>query len=177
MRTLHKALIGGALLAAMVAPASWADGGNDGGKIRWQAMVGIMEPGNLVGGTMVPPAIPGGGQPWSVLGGQAYVDLLNNVTAFSVKGLVLAGGDSIGTPGPINKVIGTLVCSPGTASQTIVDTRPVPLDPQGNASFYGRFTSSTAACINSPVAFLVRIFSSNSAINGRWIANGAVRTP
>jgi hypothetical protein len=49
MRTLHKALIGGALLAAMVAPASWADGGNDGGKIRWQAMVGIMEPGNLVG--------------------------------------------------------------------------------------------------------------------------------
>ena len=178
MKTLGKAVIGGALLLSMFAPAGWADGGGGGGKnkVRWETIIGIIQAGNVVGDTTAPPGIAGGGQPWSTLGGKAYVDLLHSVVAFEVKGLVLAGGNSIGTPGAITMVKGTLVCNPATTSPTIIDTSPVPLDGQGNASFYGSVSGMTAGCNASAVAFLIRI-SSTTPANGRWIANGAVQVP
>ena len=116
--------------------------------------------------------ITGGGQPWSTLGGRAYVNLTSSLVVFSVKGLVLAGGNTIGTPGAINQVEGTLVCNAGTASQAIIDTPAVTLDPQGNASFKGSFSMPTDACGPSAVAFLIRI-----PTNQHWIANGAVQVP
>jgi len=162
----------------LFAPTGWADGGGGGGKntVRWETIIGVIQAGNVVGGnaTVSPPipGITGGGEPWSTLGGQAYVDLLNSVVAFEVKGLVLAGGNSIGTPATIAQVEGTLVCNPGSTQQAIINTGPVALDAQGNASFDGSFSSSTAACSASDVAFLITIPS-----NGHWIANGAVRVP
>jgi hypothetical protein len=169
MKALGKAVIGGALLLTMFAPAGWAGGGGGGsGKntVRWETIVGIIQTGNSVAG------ITGGGQPWTTLGGRAYVDLLNSVLAFQVKGLVLAGGNSIGTPGSITQVQGTLICNPAAASPVIIDTPAVTLDPQGNASFYGSVSSMTAGCSASAVAFLITI-----PANGRWIANGAVQVP
>jgi hypothetical protein len=167
MRMFGKAVIGGALLLTMVAPASWADGGG-GAKntVSWETIIGIIQAGDPVGG------IAGGGQPWSTLGGQAYVDLLHSVVAFKVKGLVLAGGNAIGTPGAINQVEGTLVCNAGTAEQAVIDTPLVTLDPQGNASFKGSFTMPTDVCSASAIAFLIRV-----PANGHWIANGAVQVP
>lgn len=167
MRMFGKAVIGGALLLTMVAPASWADGGG-GAKntVSWETIIGIIQAGNPVGG------IPGGGQPWSTLGGHAYVDLANSVVAFKVKGLVLAGGNTIGTPGAITMVKGTLVCNPAAASPTIIDTSSVLLDAQGNASFYGSVSPMTAGCSTSAVAFLIRV-----SANDHWIANGAVQVP
>jgi hypothetical protein len=162
MRTISTAVIGGALLSVAFSAAGGADGGNS---VRWETVIGIAQAGNVVGG------ITGGGQPWSTLGGQAHVDLLNGVVEFDVKGLVLAGGNSIGTPDTINQVKGTLVCGPGSATPVVIDTPLVTLSPKGNAEFEGSFTSSTAACIATDVAFLIRI-SAN-----RWIANGAVRVP
>ena len=75
---------------------------------------------------------------------------------FKVKGLVLAGGNTIGTPGAINQVEGTLVCNAGGFTG---DHRhsSVLLDAQGNASFNGSFTLPTDACSTSAVAFLIRI--------------------
>lgn len=139
--------------------------------LHWQEMVGLIQPGNLVGaGTG---QVAGGGQPWSTLGGSAKVDLRTGRVRFRVAGLVLAGGNAIGTPGPIVQVKGTLVCdADGSASggnSVLIDTPLVPLDAQGNAEFQGDLGSLPAVCGTEPdVAFLVRIAA------GRWIANGAV---
>ena len=130
---------------------------------RWRTIVGIIQANNPVAG------IPGGGQPWTTLGGRARVDLAKGQLDFDVQGLVLAGGNSIGTPGAINMVKGTLVCGAGTPGQMIFETMPVPLSPQGDADFSGPITTST--CTPTNVAFLIRIVPS-----GNWIANGAVRT-
>jgi len=64
-----------------------------------------------------------------------------------------------------------VVCGPGSASPTVIDTPLVPLDAQGNAEFSGSFSSSTAGCSAMDVAFLVRTAA------GAWIGNGSVRVP
>jgi hypothetical protein len=178
MKGLGKAVPGGALLLTMLARAGWADSGGDSSKnsVRWETIVGVIQAGNVVGGNSAAsppiPKITGDGQPWSTLEGRAYVDLSNSVMAFRVKRLVLAGGNSIGTPGTVTTVKGTLICNHSTASQTIIDTPSVTLDAQGNASFYGGVTSATAGCSASAVAFLIRV-----PANNHWIANGAVQVP
>jgi len=145
---------------AIVSPAK-AD------NVRWRTIVGILQANNVVGN------INGGGAPWTTLGGRARVDLARSRLDFDVQGLVLAGGNSIGTPGAINQVMGTLLCDPGGANLAF-DTTPVPLSPQGDADFSGQIGPSTSTCNSSNVAFLVRI--AGGANPGRWIANGAVRT-
>lgn len=143
-------------------------------KVKWDDVIGIIQAGNLVGsGTG---QVTGGGQPWSTLRGKAEVDLDNGHVKFSVEGLVLAGGNGIGAPGAITQVKGTLVCdtngSAGGGNSTLVDTPLVPLSAQGDASFNDDLGPLPAACLTEPdIAFLVRIGA------GRWIANGAVRTP
>jgi hypothetical protein len=169
MKAFAKAVIGGALFLAMSGSAGWADGSSSSKNIvSWQTMVGV-NPLTPLGSNVVAGIMPGG-QPWSTLGGKAYVDLLNSVVYFKIKGLALAGGASIGTPATITEVKGTLVCNPGT-TPTIIDTPLVPLDGQGNASFYGSVSASTAACSPSAVAFLIR------GSNEHWFANGAVQVP
>lgn len=174
MRNFGKAIIGGAVLLGFSAQAGRADGmgGGNGNRnsVRWQQIVGLAQAGNSVGG------IAGGGQPWTTQGGQAYVDLVNNIAVFNVRGLVLAGGSAVGTPGPITAVKGTLVCGAGTTSQVVTDTAPVTLDAQGNAFFDGSFSASPAGCSPTNTTFLVRISSAGSN-NNAWIANGAVRVP
>ena len=138
---------------------------------HWATVIGIMQAGNLVGsGTG---QVQGGGQPWSTLGGNASVDLSSGRVEFEVRGLVLAGGNSIGTPDGITQVKGTLVCdtngSAGGGNSVLVDTPLVTLDDEGNARFHGSVGALPAVCASEPdVAFLIRIGA------GRWIANGAV---
>ena len=113
----------------------------------------------------------GGGQPWSAHEGEALVELTSGLVVFEVRGLVLAGGNTIGTPGAVNQVKGTLVCGPGSASPTVIDSPLVPLNAQGNATFDGSFSSPTAACSATDVAFLIR------TAGGAWIGNGSIRVP
>jgi hypothetical protein len=101
--------------------------------------------------------------------GEVLVELDSGFVEFEVKGLVLAGGNAIGTPGPVTQVKGTLVCGPGSASPTVIDTPLVPLSAQGNAA--GSFSSSTAGCSPTDVALLIRVSA------GAWIGNGSVRLP
>ena len=89
---------------------------------------------------------------------------------FDVQGLVLAGGNSIGTPGAITMVKSTLICGAGTP-QSDIRYLPVPLSPQGDADFSGTIGAKTSTCTPTNVVFLIRIVPS-----GNWIANGAVRT-
>jgi hypothetical protein len=47
--------------------------------------------------------IAGGGQPWSTREGEVLVELDSGSVEFEVRGLVLAGGNTIGTPGRLPK--------------------------------------------------------------------------
>jgi hypothetical protein len=159
MKTLGITALAAVLLAAFASPSQAQN------IVVWRAVIGIAQASNVVGG------ITGGGQPWSTREGEVLVELDNGFVVFEVRGLVLAGGNTIGTPGPVNQVKGTLVCGPGSASPTVIDTPLVPLDAQGNAEFSGSFSSSTAGCNAMDVAFLVR------TAGGAWIGNGSVRVP
>jgi hypothetical protein len=159
MKTLGITALAAILLAAFASPSQAQN------IVVWRAIIGIAQAGNVVGG------ITGGGQPWSTREGEALVQLDSGFVVFEVRGLVLAGGNTIGTPGPVNQVKGTLVCGPGSASPTVIDTPLVPLDAQGNAEFSGSLSSSTAGCSPTDVAFLIRTAGS------AWIGNGSVRLP
>jgi hypothetical protein len=151
------AVAGASLMLAIVTPASAET-------VRWQTIIGIESPGNVVGG------ISGGGQPWSTLGGRARVDLAKSQISFHVDGLVLAGGNSIGTPDGVVQVKGTIICDAGTPAPQVRDTPLVSLSPQGDAEFSGTTTLPIpSTCNASNVVFLVRVGS------GLWIANGSVR--
>lgn len=173
---LRKSLIvsGLALGAAVAGQNALADSGDS---IRWQTVIGLIQAGNAVGtGTG---KVTGGGQPWSTLGGHAAVDLRTGHVNFDVQGLVLAGGNTIGTPGTIAQVRGTLVCdtdgsgSAPSGTSVLVDTPLVDLDEQGDASFNGDVGPLPPVCSSEPdIAFLIRIGAGAAA--GRWIANGAV---
>lgn len=139
--------------------------------LHWQSVIGIIQASNVVGsGTGAVTGAPG---PWSTQSGHASVDLEQGEVNFIVRGLVLAGGNSIGTPGAVAEVKGTLVCdTDGSASagnSVLVDTPLVELDDEGNARFDGKVAALPAACTSEPdIAFLVRVGA------GRWIANGVV---
>ena len=158
-----RALVAG--IALVAASASWPALADRDNTVRWETVIGIMQAGNVVAG------ITGGGQPWSTLGGNARVNLRNGRIDFEVRGLVLAGGNTIGTPGAITQVMGTLVCDTNASAgaPVLVDTPLVTLSEDGDASFHGSVGALPAACTSEPdMAFLVRIPA------GRWIANGAV---
>jgi hypothetical protein len=147
------------LLTLSIASAAKAE------TVRWKTIVGIIQAGNTVG------SIGGGGQPWTTTGGRARVDLAKGHVDFDVQGLVLAGGPTVGNPGAVNQVKGTLVCGANTTSQlAILDTPLVTLSPQGDADFSGSIGLIPTTCNATNVVFLVRISAD------RWIANGAVRS-
>lgn len=147
-------------MAACVLPAMSVSSRADSDNVSWKTIIGIAQAGNVVNG------IAGGGQPWSTLGGEASVNLRNGEVEFEVKGLVLAGGDTIGTTATITSVAGTVVCGTGASAST----PQVPLSAQGNANFEGR-VNLPASCTDANINFLLTIPA------GRWIANGSVRRP
>jgi hypothetical protein len=147
----------------------------------WRQIVGIIPAGNVVGvGTG---AVPGGFLPWTTTGGAVRVNLRDGELQFSVRGLVFAGGApgiTIGTPGPVTGVKGTLVCdvdgSAGGGNSVLVETPSVSLSSTGDAAFSGKVGPLPAVCSSErDLAFLVRasVFGGNS-VEGSWLANGAV---
>jgi hypothetical protein len=149
----------------------WLPGTASAQNLEWRKIVGVIQADNAVGtGTG---KVTSGGQPWITTGGSAAVDLTRGDLAFVVQGLVLAGGNSIGTPGAVNQVKGTLVCDTTgslTGNTTLVDTPLVTLSATGAARFAGNIGAIPAACTGSPnIAFLIRTAS------GGWIAAGEVR--
>lgn len=145
-----------------------------GSQTKWDDVVGIAQAGNQVGsGTG---RVTGAGQPWTTQNGKAQVDLRTGHLKFSVKGLVLAGGNSIGTPGTVDAVKGTLVCdtngsASGDTSSELVDTDLVALSSEGDADFSGNVALLPVCQTEADIAFVIRTAS------GAWIANGSVRTP
>jgi hypothetical protein len=160
-------------LTLLLAPALVLAQEADESIVRWDQIVGVITaPGvnNPAGG------IAAGAGPWSVRSGQAHVNLATGQTSFEVRGLVLNGSNSSGTPGPVNTVVGTLVCNAGTTAQVVRDSAEVRLSTRGDAHFSGEIAGLPAVCANP--LFLVRIgpsFPVAGAI-GRWLATGAERS-
>ena len=167
---LRKSLIVSvlALGTAFIGQSASADPGDS---LHWKSIIGILAPGNVVGtGSAKVTGAPG---PWSAQGGSVNVDPDKGKVDFSVRGLVLAAGNSIGTPGSVVQVKGTLVCDTnGSAGDSVViETPPVDLDEDGDADFHGNVGALPPVCTTQPdVAFLIRTTSGA----GVWIANGTV---
>jgi hypothetical protein len=161
--------------------------------VSWRTIVGIVQPGNIVGSFATPPTCPtngqgcinGAGQPWTTIvpqrdqrtqgegAPQVTVNLATGQLQFQVQGLVLAGGNNIGTvPNTITSVVGAIICIvPSPGSNFITNTGPVPLSSTGDAQFSGSIGTIPTTCKSSNIHFLIRISSA-----GNWIANGSVRT-
>jgi hypothetical protein len=155
-------------------------------ELHWKTVMGVKHTGDQVGvgtGAVI------GGAPWETLGGSVDVNLNNGEVRFNVRGLILSVGSvpslgvtgvPIGTPGPVTRVKGTLVCDvDGTANNgnsVDIDTPATDLDRQGNAHFSGNFVSSLPSLCASENddAFVIRIVEPSSFANA-WIAFGAVR--
>ncbi|HEX7328262.1 MAG TPA: hypothetical protein VF428_06970 [Casimicrobiaceae bacterium] len=166
-----KAALGAAVLATALASPLRANA-DEGDSLQWHTIVGIVQANNVVGSGSG--AVIGGGQPWTASGGHASVNLRTGQISFEVRGLVFAGGNTIGTPLPVTQVKGTLVCdtdgSAGSGNSVLVDTPAVPLEIDGDAQFNGTVDALPAECLDNPdVAFLIRVAGLN-----RWIANGAI---
>ena len=153
--------------AKALAPSSLAEA-----EVEWRQIVGIILPGNTVGvGTG---KVTGGGLPWHTSRGSAEVNLTTGALRFAVDGLVLAAGNSIGTPDGVTSVKGTLVCDTtgvlNSGNSTLVDSPLVTLSAQGDARFRGSLGALPAACTSQPsIAFLIRTGG------GAWLASGMVR--
>jgi hypothetical protein len=141
--------------------------------VRWRDIIGIIQAGNIVGSGAG--RVTGGGQPWHTSEGKARVNRGKGHVIFEVEGLVLAGGNSIGTPNNVTQVKGTLVCdTTGSVNgdSVLVDTPLVALSEQGDAHFQGDIGPLPDVCLTVPnIAFLIRTGG------GAWIASGAVRKP
>lgn len=132
--------------------------------VRWQRMVGVITAPNVDNPVA---GISAGTLPWTTRSGSARVNLTTGAGTFEVEGLVLVGGNGSGTTGPINSVVGTLVCNPGATGQTVIDTPATALNSQGNAEL--SFKLNVPPACSSPL-FLIRI----PQFGLRWIATGAV---
>jgi hypothetical protein len=129
--------------------------------VRWRGMEGVISAPNV---DNVVGQIRSGAQPWTARGGAARIDLSTGNGSFEVDGLVMNGGNSSGSPGPVTNVMGTLVCNAGSPSgttETAVDTPSAALSPTGDAEL--SFRINVPANCNNPL-FLIRVAS------GRWIA-------
>jgi hypothetical protein len=166
-------LCGGHLLAA---------GHDNDSVVSWRNVAGVITAPNVdnpaavvTNGQNVLNQIHSGTLPWVVRQGTARVDLSTGSVQFSVRGLVLVGGNASGTAGPINQIVGTLVCNPGSSNlnqpQAILDTPPVTLSLDGNANFNGELTDQVPFGCDSPL-FLIRIGPAFGEFAGRWLATG-----
>ena len=117
----------------------------------------------------------GDSQLWSTEVCSARVNLTTGSISFEVRGLVLAGGNDIGTPGPITQVMGTIVCDTEgktNGNSALASTPLVSLSGEGNASLKGTIpTASLSLCTETNIAFLIQTSSGND-----WIASGVVRS-
>lgn len=139
--------------------------------VRWQSIVGVITAQGV--NNPIANGIDSGTFAWSAIGGGAKVNLATGAASFHVEGLVINGTSFSGTPGPVTNVQGTLVCNPGTNTQSLHNTSSVALDEQGNALFRGTVGTVAEGCGNP--LFLLRIFNPAGA-RGAWIGTGVVRS-
>ncbi len=150
----------GALAASCVLPSMAADG-----RLEFDGGIGS-QPFASVGGAVVPNDVRGvqpGGRPW-------VIDKLKAVVrpdgGISVKGegLLLGGGNAIGTPALPRQVVATLFCGATEFNSAAVD-----LDANGNFVIKGTLAGVPPNPCATPI-LLIRNFAAGAA--GAWFAAG-----
>jgi hypothetical protein len=154
-------------------------------EVSWRTIVGIEQPGNIVGSFSSPPTCPmngngcinGASQPWSSIPlaePQVTIDTVTGTLSFKVKGLVVAGGNDVGdVPAALTSIIVTLMCIIPPAGPNIIIGRKLSINRLGDSAFSGKLDGAVpSSCVPSNMHLLIQ--ANNTA--GPWIANGASRT-
>ncbi|MGH7236726.1 MAG: hypothetical protein ACREIO_10120 [Nitrospiraceae bacterium] len=130
-------------------------------------------PANAVAVPNVVRGVNPGLQPWVIRKFEAKVKENGDIRAEG-KGLVQAGGNAIGTPGPVVMVGATLFCgNPGAGVEfvqgaaTAHSSGAVPLRPDGDFKIKNELTPSPPDPCTNPV-LLIRA----GGAAGRWLAAG-----
>lgn len=132
--------------------------------VRFEGGIGS-SPAALVGGVLVANTARGvnpGGRPWVIAGLSVDVRTTGRISADG-QGLLLAGGDGVGTTGN-QSVRAKLFCGPA-ATQTVHDSELVPLEPNGDFRIGGELTPPPPETCTTPVLLIV-------SGGGSWFAAG-----
>lgn len=139
--------------------------------VRWRAIIGTRQPGNVVGAGST--GIPGAGQPFSTQTGRAALNLNTGEVSFGVRGLSFAGGNFIGTTGPFTSLQGVLLFDvDGSASggdAVRVDLPFAPLTSEGGITYQGFVNLPPVAQTEPDIAFML--------VNpgNMYVAHGAIQ--
>lgn len=140
--------------------------------VRFEGGIGVI-PTSRVNQPVAPSTIPTvvtnvvrkrnpGGQPWVIARLEARIRMDGSIRATG-RGLLLAGGDGIGTTGN-QSVRAVLFCGPAaTASEH--SSELVPLEPDGDFKINGELSPAPPATCDTPVLLIVNG-------GGAWFAAG-----
>jgi hypothetical protein len=108
-----------------------------------------------------------GGRPWVIRKLEAQVKLNGDIEV-NGKGLVLAGGNTVGAPGGITSVFASLFCN---GNATSLNTVAVPLSASGDFKIKDTFTTLPPNPCATPV-LLIRNASAGVVASASWFAAG-----
>jgi hypothetical protein len=160
---MKKALISAAL-GALAASCVWPAMANDG-RLEFQGGIGST-PFASVAGAVVPNDVRGvlpGGRPW-VIGKLRAVVRPDGSIVVRGEGLLLGGGNAIGTPSIPRQVAATLFCGATEFTSPAAD-----LDANGNFAIRGKLQGTLPGSCETPV-LLIRNFANGAP--GAWFAAG-----
>lgn len=107
MKKLFWATAIGALIGGVSLPAA----ANDAVIVKFNGGIGVT-PAALSNGVFVPKdvfSVPPGGRPWAIETLRARIHASGTISLRG-EGLVFAGGNAVGTAGPVTQVVATLFC-------------------------------------------------------------------
>ena len=153
----NKAVAGAVLAAAFALPFQAAA---DERLVRFEGGIGVV-PARVGGVANVVRGVNPGGQPWVIARLSAEVSTDGRI-AVDGGGLLLGGGDAIGTNGN-QSVRARLFCGQDTA--TAFDSELVPLEAEGDFRIEGQLSGTLPAQCERPVLLIV-------GGGGNWFAAG-----
>jgi len=151
---------------ALAAASLLAHASSDDTLVQFNRGIGVDPVAGIANGAPVLNTVlgvPPGGRPWVIRKLSATVSTLGTISARG-SGLLLAGGDGIGTRATITQVIATLFCA-GVPFTSV----PGDLDTAGNFRIQGALSPMPPNPCSAPV-LLIR----NAAGNNAWFAAGIV---
>jgi hypothetical protein len=158
---MKTSIMAGALALAFSAAAI-----ADDRVVRFDGGIGVI-PVNSTGANTVRGITPGG-QPWVISRLTADVRSDGSISVDG-RGLLLAGGNGIGTNGGLS-VRALLFCGPG--STTPIASQVVPLEPNGDFRIDGALSATPPDPCVSPVLLIAGQVTVAGTVVDRWFAAG-----
>ena len=131
--------------------------------VKFEGGIGVHPVANLALQANAVKGVPPGGLPWAIQKLEVEVETDGSIIATG-EGLVLAGGDSIGTRGGVANVFATLFCG-----DEAFHSPAAALSLGGNFRIRGRLSEVPPDPCNAP-----RVLIRNAAGNNAWFAAGTL---